>query len=226
MAALGAGAVLGGHDPEKPGQQRRSGEPGEVADLGTDPRGGQRVDPAKAAQPRDHGCMRALAALLLEQLEQCPATADQELNRGQIVRERCARASVREPQRPQPPHVRHRPRAARPGEALSTSQQELPEPVPGAHQIPADVIDAAHHVAELLIPDSRNERERQLAGSQQSHHPDRVTTVGLHPITRTLRDRARRHHPHIDPTLARCARQPEPRRARLIHRQHRRRQPR
>jgi hypothetical protein len=48
LPSAGVGGVLAGHDPEEPGQQAGLGEPLEAADVGADPGGGQRVDPAEA----------------------------------------------------------------------------------------------------------------------------------------------------------------------------------
>jgi hypothetical protein len=46
-----------------------------------------------------------------------------------------------------------RPRLPRPVPVDITAQQELPEPMPGAHQIDPDVLAAAHQIAQLLTLD-------------------------------------------------------------------------
>jgi hypothetical protein len=75
-----------------------------------------------------------------------------------------------------------RPRTARARLPLAAAQQELSQPVPGAHQISAGVFDAAHQVAELLIGDGGREHKSQLAGGEQPDQPDRVTPIGLDPV--------------------------------------------
>jgi hypothetical protein len=206
-------------------QQRGPGEAREVADLGAQSGGRQRVDPAKAAQPGDHRRVAAVGDLRLERAQQRRATSHQQLDRSQVVSERRVGADIVEVKRAQPRQVLGRPRAARPGVALAAAQQELPDAVTGAHQIAADVLDRAHQIAELLIGDRRHERERKLPGGQQPNQPHRVATVGLDTVTRPLRDRPRRRHSHVDPALTSRPRKPEPRRARLIHRAHRRPEP-
>jgi hypothetical protein len=108
--------------------------------------------------------VRALRDLSLEGFKQRPAAAEQELDGGEVVCERRLRAGVSKAHRAQPCHVRGRPGARRPRIALPAAQQELPEAVPGAHQVGPDVVDAADHVPELLVLHGRYQRERQLAG--------------------------------------------------------------
>jgi hypothetical protein len=49
----------------------------------------------------------------------------------------------------------------------------------GAHQIRADVIPAAHQIAQPLVLHRRHGHERQLSGRQPPRQPDRVALVGL-----------------------------------------------
>ena len=53
LSATLTGAVLRGHQPDVAHQLPGALKPREVADLGAQPGGGERVDPAQAAQPRD-----------------------------------------------------------------------------------------------------------------------------------------------------------------------------
>jgi hypothetical protein len=57
---------------------------------------------------------------------------------------------------------------------VPATQQELPEPMPCAHPIAADVLDGPHQIAEVLVLHARHEREAQLTRSEQPDQPDRV----------------------------------------------------
>jgi hypothetical protein len=59
--------------------------------------------------------------------------------------------------------------------AVRSAQQELRQAVPGAHQIAAEILDAADQIPERLIGDRRHEREPQLPGGEQPDQADRVT---------------------------------------------------
>jgi hypothetical protein len=97
------------------------------------------------------------------------------------------------------------------------AQQELPDSVSGAHQILANVLAAAHQVAQLLTLDRRDRDQRQLAGGQQPGQANRVALIGLDPIRRRAVGLARRAHRHLDPFRPRAAREPVAGRAGLIH---------
>jgi hypothetical protein len=57
--------------------------------------------------------------------------------------------------------------------------------MPGAHQIRTDVLAAAHKITQLLMLDSRDGHECQLASGEQPGKTDRVALVGLDPIAGT-----------------------------------------
>jgi hypothetical protein len=158
--------------------------------------------------------------LLLERLDQRPAPAGEQLDRAQVVDEGRLRAAILELARAQPAHVPDGPGPAPPRVALTAAQQELPEPVAGAHQVAAHVLNRAHEVAEVLVLDARHEREPKLAGGQQPDQPGGVAAVGLDPVARTLGDRPRRRHSNVDLALARRPGQAEAGRACLIDRAH------
>ena len=80
--------------------------------------------------------------------------------------------------------------------------------MPGAHQIKANVLAAAHQIAQLLTLDGRDRDQRQLAGRQQPRQADRVALIGLDPIRRRALGLAQRAHPHLDPLRQRSTRQP------------------
>jgi hypothetical protein len=110
-----------------------------------------------------------------------------------------------------------RPRLPRPVVVDLAAQQKLPDPVPGAHQIHANVLAAAHQIAQLLALDRRDRHQRQLAGRQQPGQADRVALIRLDPIRRRALGLARRAHPELDPLRASTARESIAGRARLIH---------
>ena len=117
----------------------------------------------------------------------------------QIVGHRQLRGQVGEPQGGEPRSVPARPRPPRPLVVDLAAQQELPQPVARAHQISANVLTAAHEVAQLLALERRDRHQRQLAGCQQPREPDRVPLVGLDPIPRPPFRAPRRTHRHLDP---------------------------
>ena len=188
-------------------------------DFRAQPGRGERVYPTKTAEPFNRLRVTALRCQLLVHADQRATTLHEPLDRDEVVDECHVRGRVTEAKRRQPLLVRLRPCLAR--GTLPSPQKELREAMTGAHQILAGVLHTPHQITELLISDARNERKGQLTRAEQPHQPPCVTPVGLHPVTRGLRDRPRRHDPHIKPTLLRCAREGEPRRARLIHRAHR-----
>ena len=65
-------------------------------------------------------------------------------------------------------------------------QQKVPDSVPGAHQVHADVLAAADQVAHLLTLDRRDRDQHKLAGGQQPGQPDRITLIGLAPRSVSL----------------------------------------
>ena len=89
--------------------------------------------------------------------------------------------------------------------------------MPRAHQIDANILAAAHQIAQLLTLDRRDRDQHQLAGSEQPRQADRVALVGLDPIRRRALGLARRAHPQLDPLRQRAARQPVTGRAGLVH---------
>ena len=57
------------------------------------------------------------------------------------------------------------------GIALAAGQEELRQPVAGAHQVTADVLDTAHEVAEALVGYGRHERDDSSpAGGPSAPH--------------------------------------------------------
>ena len=118
--------------------------------------------------------------------------------------------------RGQPGAVLARPRPGRPFVVDLTAQQEPADAVPGAREIMADVLAAAHEITQLLALDRRDRDQHQLAGGQQPRQVDRVALIGLDPVLRRPLGLARCAHPKLDPLRPRPAREPVPSRARLI----------
>lgn len=54
-------------------------------------------------------------------------------------------------------------------EADAMAQQQLREPMAGAHQVCADRLASAHEIAQRLLLSSRNPDRVQLARQQQPH---------------------------------------------------------
>ena len=126
------------------------------------------------------------------------------------------RSLIGEPHRGQPRAVLQRPRHRRPLVVDLATQQELPDPVPRAHQIGADVLAAADQITQLLTLDRRDRDQHQLARCQQPGQADRVALIGLDPIRRRAIGLARRAHRNLDPLRPRAAREPVAGRTGLI----------
>jgi len=118
------------------------------------------------------------------------------------------RGTIPEPQACRPRPVPSRPRVGGPLVVDLAAQQELPQPVAGAHQIGADVLPAAHQIAQLLVLDRRDRDQRQLAGGQPPGEPDRVALVGLDAVRRVTVAAPGSAHQHLDPLRPRATRQP------------------
>ena len=133
--ALSAGGVLAGNDPEVGGELVGMIEAPPLADLRAQPERGQRVDPAQASQPRDRVRARRAERELREVGLDLVAAGDQHVVGVQVVGQRRPRGMIGEPDRGQPRAVLARPRLTRSLPVDLAAQQELPDPVPGAHQI-------------------------------------------------------------------------------------------
>src|SRR5262249_44885418 len=122
---------------------------------------------------------------------------------------------IAKPDRGQPRAMLARPRLTGTLPIDLTAQQEVPDPVPGANQVHADVLPAADQIAQLLTLHRRDRDQHKLTRRQQPGQADRVALISLDPVRRTL-GLARRAHPELDPLRQRPARQPIARRAGLI----------
>jgi hypothetical protein len=120
--------------------------------------------------------------------------------------------------------MRLRPVALGAIEADVVAQQQLGQPVAGAHQIAAQVLTRADQVAQRLFLDGRDRDRVQLARDQQPHQPLGVALVGLDAIARSARHQPRRAHQTLDPCRRQPSRERKPCGPRLIGRAHRTRQ--
>ena len=125
---------------------------------------------------------------------------DQHVVRMQVVSQRRLGGVVGEPHTGQPRAVLARPRLTGALPIDLAAQQEPPDPVARAHQIQADVLPAAHQIAQLLTLHRRDRDQRQLPGGQQPGQADCVTLIGLHAIRRRALGLARRAPPSSIPS--------------------------
>jgi len=81
------------------------------------------------------------------------------------------------------------------------TQQQLGEPVAGAHEIAAQSFAGTNQVAHRFLLDARHRDRMQLAGSQQPDQSFGVALIGLDPIARPARHQTRRadHAAHTGP---------------------------
>ena len=156
---------------------------------------------------------------------QCGATDQQRIDRAEVVQQRDLRAALTEVDTGSPLAVMLGPCAAGPVEAHVVAQQQLGQPVTGAHQITANVLAGAHEIAQRLLAECRDAHRVQPADHQQPQHPLGVATVGLDAIARRPFDLARRRHDTTHARRLERPREPEPGRPGLIGHPHRTRQP-
>ena len=74
-------------------------------------------------------------------------------------------------------------------------QQQLRQPVPGPHQIPANVLPGPHQVPRGFLLHARHRDLGELVQLQQPSQQLSVSGIGLHPVpVRTVLLRRRTHH--------------------------------
>jgi hypothetical protein len=105
LAALGSRRVLRRHQAEVAGKLLGVLERGDSADLADQADGGQRVDAAHAAQPRDRRRPRALRGLLKQQLVEAIAAREQHFVVGEVLAEDQLDERVVKANRAQPPQM-------------------------------------------------------------------------------------------------------------------------
>ena len=96
------------------------------------------------------------------------------------------------------------------------AQQELRQPLAGAHQIDSYVLTRTDQIAQRFLLGRRHPDRVQRVDHQQPHQPLGVTRVGLDLVLRRTLDLARRRDHTPDPRRHQRPRQPVTRRAGLI----------
>jgi hypothetical protein len=96
------------------------------------------------------------------------------------------------------------------------AQQQLPQPVPRAHQVTAEILARPHQITQRLLRAARDPDRMQPPDHQQPQHALGVTLVGLDPVLGGTLDLARRRHHATDPRGIQRTRQPVARRPGLI----------
>ena len=109
--------------------------------------------------------------------------------------------------RREPALVRLRPGGALPDEPLA--QEQLGEPVAGAHEVGAGILAGAHQVAGGLLGEAGHAHRRELAEAQQLGQPQGVAAVGLDALARSAGDLRGGGHQAGDPRRLAGARQAE-----------------
>ncbi len=104
--------------------------------------------------------------------------------------------------------MRLSPVGLRPVEADLVPQQQLRQPMPGTHQIPAQILAGANEVTQRLFLDARDRHPVQFAGRQQPDQPLGVAAIGLDAITRPARNQAGRTDQTVDTDRFQLAREP------------------
>ena len=107
----------------------------------------------------------------------------------------------------------------RPDQPLA--QQQLADPVTGAHQITAEILTGTHQVTQRLELRRCHQHRPQLARRVQLGELQRVAGVGLDLVTGLTRNCTRRADHHLNTRRTSCPRQPEPGRPSLIDPSHR-----
>ncbi|MDD7942030.1 NADP-dependent oxidoreductase [Actinomycetospora lutea] len=183
---------LRGHQPEI-GPDRGAGEAVPVGDLDAQPGRGQRRDPPQAAQPPDRPGQRRLnrGHLFDRGVEAVAARVHREHGVEGFVESELHPAAL-EAVTAQPRLVRPGPGALVPDQALA--QQQLGQPVPGTHQIPAAVLPGPHQIASGFLGLGRYPHPRDLTDAQQPGQPLRVAAIGLDLVPGRSLDLRRGHH--------------------------------
>ena len=194
-----------------------------VTDLHRQAEPGQRADAAQAAQPGHHRRPGRFRGHGQDRLVQ-PVPPGQRRQHGVVgLVERELHARLVEGLRPQPLSVRRGPGGVLVHNPLP--QQQFRKPVPGTHQIAADVFPGPHQITGGFLTLRRDHHHRQLAEPHQTCDPLAVPLIGLDPISGRPFHLRRRQHVTLHPGRDQRPRQTEPGRASLIRDGHRGRQP-
>ena len=86
----------------------------------------------------------------------------------------------------------------RPVEADLVAQQQLRQPMTGAHEIAAQILPRTHQIAQRLFLDAGTATAMQLTRGQQPHQALGVAAIGLDAIARPARNQPRRADQTVD----------------------------
>ena len=131
-------------------------------------------------------------------LERVAADHDR-VDRAEVLQQRDLRAALPEVDPRQPAAVSDRPRAGGVLVANVVTQQQLAEPLPGAHQITADRLPGANDIAQRLLLAGRDPDRVQRVDHQQAQHPLGVALIGLDLVPGGPLDLPRRRDHAPDP---------------------------
>jgi hypothetical protein len=138
----------------------------------------------------------------------------------QVLAEHDLRERLLKPGLGEPLQMTIGPRLSRPRPDQPAAQQELADPVPGAHQIAAQILTRPHQITQRLELGRGDQHRPKLAGRVKPCELQRVTHICFDPVTGLTRDRARRANHHLNTSRTRRTRQRKSRGPRLIDRAH------
>src|SRR5665648_620328 len=214
--------MLGGCHPEV-GTDPAAIESVPVTDLDREPEPGQRRDAPQTSEPVNHGRELTVSGHSCDRGVKTVPAVDHRGHRVIGGIERVLQPRLVETLPAQPLVMGHGPRLAT-GVDDSLTQQQLAEPVPGAHQITTGVLTGPHQISCRLLSHRRNRHLHNLAELEQPGQVQRVLGVGLHSVPDRSLQLRRRRDQRLHSGSVQMPGQPESRRTCLIRRPPRTRQ--
>ena len=209
-----SGGVLARHQPQVRHQLASRLEAPEVVKLRDQTHRRYRVDAVEAAQPRHRLSIGlAMARRLDRDLDRAQPLLEM-LDRPQVVIEHRAVGLMLESEAAKPSPMRIVPGLARVDPP--TAQQHLPQSMPRADQILANVVTAAAQIPHRLLFRGRRMHLGQRPRAQHHRELLRIASVRLHSVPGLDRDQRRRHHDAIHVQLSKLALQHVPAGSRLV----------
>src|SRR6266508_4165110 len=213
-------SVFAGDHPQVRHQLARRGEPLDAVQLGDDRHGRDRADAPEAPQRSD----RHLVGLLLREGLQLRRQILQPALRGihsqQIVAEDHTIRFTLPADGHHPSAMALRPGAPASAKQITSSQKNLPQPVPAPGQILQHILPAADEISYRFLLDRRWPDFRQESRSKQLQQLAGITPVRLDTLPRLDRDQRRRHHHAPHPQRLDLSLQRVPARPRLVAEDH------
>src|SRR5665647_187087 len=214
--------MLGGCHPEV-GTDPAAIESVPVTDLDREPEPGQRRDAPQTSEPVNHGRELTVSGHSCDRGVKTVPAVDHRGHRVIGGIERVLQPRLVETLPAQPLVMGRGPRLAT-GVDDSLTQQQLAEPVPGAHQITTGVLTGPHQISCRLLSHRRNRHLHNLAELEQPGQVQRVLGVGLHSVPDRSLQLRRRRDQRLHSGSVQMPGQPESRRTCLIRRPPRTRQ--